>query len=376
MITLRVYLRASRMDVSGQSVIYFIVGDEWVSSTLKVAKLYWDADNSCILKKHPKYYIINPTFQLYKSRAEQCISNLQTAGKPFNRNYFENFIFSGADQADNPCFLKLIDEYSNMMNVGWGRVKQFKGLKKDIQKVLNAPKILDINFNFTLKFQQHLRTKEKPNNENTISHKLRAVKAIVHFAQKKGLLDKDPLAMIKVKDIKGDKNHLKPFELEILEALYDAKTLQPIYQNILKYFLFSCYTGLRYSDIVSLKYYEIKNDCVVTVQEKTDKPVVVPLISKAKALLATGTTGNCFKTNSNQVTNRYLKTIIKDAGIDKKITYHCSRHTFGTLSIYWGIPMEVVAELMGVDYKTVKIYAQIVDDVKTREMLKWERKVG
>ena len=63
------------------------------------------------------------------------------------------------------------------------------------------------------------------------------------------------------------------------------------------------------------------------------------------------------------------------AKIDKKITYHCSRHTFGTLSIYWSIPDYVVAELMGIDIKTVKIYAKIVDQVKVREMLKWERKV-
>jgi len=65
---------------------------------------------------------------------------------------------------------------------------------------------------------------------------------------------------------------------------------------------------------------------------------------------------------------------MKEAFIDKKITYHCSGLTFGTLSIYWGIPDQVVAELMGIDLKTVKIYAKIMDQVKVREMGKWERK--
>jgi site-specific recombinase XerD len=353
------------------------VGEEWISSTIKVSADFWDAATSSITKKHPKYYTVNPTLQLFKSRAEQCISNLQTAGKPFNRSYFEAHVFEGADTADNPCFLNLIDEYANMMNVGWGRCKQFKGLKKDIQQILPNARIHDINFDFSLKLQKYLRTKkDNPNNENTISHKLRAIKAVVHFAQKKGILDKDPLAMIKVRDIKGDKNHLKPGELENLENLFKEETLTTVHQQILKYFLFSCYTGLRYSDVVALKYYEIQNNCVVTTQEKTDKPVVVPLISKAKALLTQSSTGSCFKTHSNQVTNRYLKTIVKKAGIEKKITYHCSRHTFGTLSIFWGIPLEVVAELMGIDFKTVKIYAKIVDEVKQREMLKWETKVG
>jgi site-specific recombinase XerD len=374
MITLRIYLRASRKDAAGQSVIYFIVGDEWISSTCKVPKEHWDADNSCILKKHPKFYIVNPIFQLYVSRAQQHISNLQTAGKSFDRMYFEQYVFAGPDAAENPCVLKLIDEYCNTANIGWGRIQRYKRLKFEIASLLNAPKIRDINYSFALRYQQLLRANK--NNENSVIAKTKALKTIVHFAEKKGIIDKDPLAILKLKEIKGNKEHLTPDELDILEKLYDQHTLPPVQEAVLKYFLFSCYTGLRYSDIITLKYFDIKNNCVVTTQEKTDKPVVVPLISKAKGLLATDAIGNCFKTYSNQVSNRNLKLIIKAAGIDKKISYHCSRHTFGTLSIFWGIPMEVVAELMGVDFKTVKIYAQIVDEVKSREMLKWERKVG
>ncbi|MEO6730317.1 MAG: site-specific integrase [Ferruginibacter sp.] len=144
----------------------------------------------------------------------------------------------------------------------------------------------------------------------------------------------------------------------------------------MQYFLFSCYTGLRYSDIISLKLDDIKTGFVKTTQEKTDKPVIVPIIKQAASLITPRLDALCFKTYTNQATNRFLKLIMQASGIDKKITYHCSRHTFGTLSIFWGIPLDVVAELMGVSMKTVKIYAQIDDQVKVREMLKWENKTG
>ncbi len=371
--SLLIYLR-NRPDSRGDCMIYFILNKEWISTGIKSHPDHWDAQQSCIKKSHPQYYQVNTLFGLYKSRAELCMINLQVAGTCINRKYFETFVFNDPDAATNPGFLKLIDEYCNNIQLGWQRILHYQVLKKNIQEVNFAPKLQDINYNFALKLQQQLR--KKGNAENTISRKMRQLKAVVHYAQKDGLINNDPLINIKIKAITGTKHFLTADELQSLETLYQQNTLKPIDQSVLKYFLFSCYTGLRYSDVIALKFYDIKNNCVCTTQEKTDKPVVVPLISKAKDLLSVASTGACFKTHSNQVSNRKLKDIMATAKIDKQITYHCSRHTFGTLSIYWGIPKEVVAELMGVDFKTVEIYAKIIDEVKSREMLKWEKQAG
>jgi integrase len=376
MLSLRTYLRKNQANSLGECVIYFIVEDEWISSTVKVHPDYWDASNGIINKKHPKYYTINPTFQLYKSRAEQCISNYQISCSLFSRKFFEEFVFNGPDQTTNPSFLKIIDEYIKEIDLCLGRIKHYKTLRNDIECMVGNPKLNDINYSFALKLQKFLRNKEKaPNCLNTITSKIRQLKAVVHYAQKKGLIEKDPLAMLKLKETPGTKKYLTADELQILETLHKQKTLKGSEQQTLHYFLFSCYTGLRYSDLCALKFSNIIDSCVVATQEKTDKPVMVPLIPRAKDLLKLSNGHYCFKTFTNQATNRFLKLIMVAAGIDKKITYHCSRHTFGTLSIYWGIPDYVVAELMGIDFKTVKIYAKIVDQVKVREMEKWERKV-
>ncbi len=375
MLQMRTYLRAKRLNKHGEAILNFIVspGDHWVTTGIAMAPAHWDPLSETISKRHPDYYRVNSLYQLYKCRAMQCISNYKFENNAFDKKYFEQFIFKGKEQTENPYFFDVLEKYINTAGIAAARFTQYIFLKKDIAAVKANPFLKDINFSFVADFKKYLATKPgNINNANTITRKIKMLKAIVHFAQNTGLLQNNPLAFVKLKEIKGNKQHLTATELQQLENLY-ITDLQPRQKITLCYFLFSCYTGLRFSDVEALEYRHIINGCVNTVQEKTDKPVNVPLIAKAKALLQVHGTGLCFKTFTNQFTNRMLKEIMKLAGIEKKITYHCSRHTFGTLSIYWGIPKEVVAELLGVDFKTVAIYAKIVDEVKAREMLKWER---
>jgi site-specific recombinase XerD len=63
---------------------------------------------------------------------------------------------------------------------------------------------------------------------------------------------------------------------------------------------------------------------------------------------------------------------MKEAKINKYMTFHCSRHTFAINSIVLGIPIEVVSDLLGhSDLRTTQIYAKIVDQKRDDEMAKW-----
>jgi len=140
----------------------------------------------------------------------------------------------------------------------------------------------------------------------------------------------------------------------------------------LRYFIFCCYTGIRYCDVVKLCYEHINNDLIVFKQQKTNRNIIIPISKKAKQLLVSDDMGKIFKTISIQKTNEYLKLALTLANIDKKVTFHCSRHTFATCSITLGIPYEVVSKLLGhTDLKTTAIYAKIVDEVKIKEIEKW-----
>ena len=164
-------------------------------------------------------------------------------------------------------------------------------------------------------------------------------------------------------------------ELESLEKLFAAGNLKATQYNVLRYFLFSCYTGLRYTDMKNFKFgmlqkvnYNNSEKTIIKLeQHKTKNIVSIPVIEKAQQLIGKnyGEHQNVFKVLSNQKTNDRLKDVMKIANINKNITFHSARHTFATVAIEKGIPMEVISTLLGhTELKTTQIYAKINDQVK------------
>ena len=175
----------------------------------------------------------------------------------------------------------------------------------------------------------------------------------------------------------GDWEFLTIEELNLLYEHWERQTLEPSELTVLQYFLFSCYAGgLRFSDVKKLRYDRIKNGVIRIKLLKTGEAVVVPLVSKALKLIpapAAGRTLVFAEAFENRHTNAVLKELVHKVGIQKHITFHCARHTFATVSLTIGIPIEVVSKLLGHrDIKTTQIYAKIVDDLKVKEMQKWE----
>ena len=139
-------------------------------------------------------------------------------------------------------------------------------------------------------------------------------------------------------------------------------------------FLFACFTGLRLSDIEALTWGNIKQSAdgwqVEERQMKTRKLVVIPLSKNALSTLPPR------KKNTDKVwaglpsrseIGNNIRRWVKKAGIDKHITFHCSRHTNATLLITYGVDIYTVASLLGhTDPSTTKIYAKVVNEKKVR----------
>ncbi len=144
-------------------------------------------------------------------------------------------------------------------------------------------------------------------------------------------------------------------------------------QIIKQAYMFSCYCGLRMSDIFALKWKDVQmNDgryLLSVVMKKTSTPIYIPLSNNALAWLPERSedenTRVFAELPSCQTINRILKVWAKAAGIDKHITYHTSRHTFGTLMMTVGADLYTTCKLMGhSDVRTTQIYAKIVDSKK------------
>ena len=137
-------------------------------------------------------------------------------------------------------------------------------------------------------------------------------------------------------------------------------------------FLFSCYTGLRLSDIETLRWNNINKRngvyMLTKIQVKTNSEVYIPLCKQAVQILQQ--VQNNKLSNDENIFPMYSRTTIysdlrqwgTNAGITKHITFHISRITFVTLSISAGMNMYVISKLCGhKDIKTTQVYARMID---------------
>jgi integrase len=214
------------------------------------------------------------------------------------------------------------------------------------------------------------------NNHNTISKARAWIKAQLNRAVDLKKISRDDVDPIEVSRIKGNREFLTIEEINKLEALLASNKLKRNLHQVLKYFLFCCYTGLRYSDIKILKYKHILDNATISiVMHKTGEPVRIPLIDQAKKFIGNGLPEQkIFRVFTDQPTNRYLKEIMKleDVKINKSISFHCARHTFATMAITIGIPIEVISRILGhTELSTTQIYAKIEDPLKEKEMKKF-----
>jgi integrase/recombinase XerD len=135
-------------------------------------------------------------------------------------------------------------------------------------------------------------------------------------------------------------------------------------------FLFGCYTGLRYSDIESLKWSNIKDNQIQLTQTKTKGAVYIPLNSNAEHILTlqSNTTTNIFKLSRfNSSVNRTLKKLISKTSIKKDVSFHTSRHTFATILISSGVNVYTVSKLLGhKDIDSTLVYAKVISEEKEK----------
>lgn len=178
-----------------------------------------------------------------------------------------------------------------------------------------------------------------------------------------------------------------PFNKQALERVRDV-------------FLFQCFTGLRYSDVFNLRRSDIKGDHIEVTTVKTSDSLIIELNNHSKAILdkykdVAFEYDKVLPVITNQKMNDYLKELAELAGIDEPIrqTYykgneriddvtpkyallgtHAGRRTFICNALALGIPPQVVMKWTGhSDYKAMKPYIDITDDIKANAMSKFNQ---
>ena len=175
-----------------------------------------------------------------------------------------------------------------------------------------------------------------------------------------------------------------PVHLSIKEIRKLSKT--PCSNDQVKQaFLFSCFSGLRYSDVSRLTWANIKGEYLEFSQTKTGTPENLPLSSEALRILRKQKKakpsphlvreippGTVFFLPNACNINRILKTWAKSASIDKSLSFHKARHSFATVALSSGIDIYTVSKLLGhKNLATTQVYGKIVDEKKRQAINKF-----
>ena len=163
-----------------------------------------------------------------------------------------------------------------------------------------------------------------------------------------------------------------------LDRIYQKTFASKRLEQVRDIFIFSCYTGLSYVDICELTPENIRlsfdgNLWIIKKRHKTSVTSNIRLLDIPKSILQKYDgklpNGKLLPVISNQKMNDYLKEIATVCGINKKITFHVARHSFATLSISYGVPIESVSKMLGhTNIRTTQIYAKIIDTKLSEDM--------
>ena len=235
----------------------------------------------------------------------------------------------------------------------------------------------DVNRDYIIGLTNFLRNdyrspRGKKLKDYSVINYLGCLRNALNMAVREDVIADNPImklsAQDKVKAPESQREFLTIEEVQQLEA-----TDSP-YPHIKQAFLFACYTGLRCSDVRSITWGKIVKDGekyrLHTVMFKTKRPFYIPLSKKAMQWMPER--GN--KTDDDLIfenipvqvnTKLYLQPWLDKAGITKPITFHCSRHTFGTMMLTLGADIYTTSKLMGhTKVEVTQIYAKIINKKK------------
>lgn len=195
--------------------------------------------------------------------------------------------------------------------------------------------------------------------------KLRRLFAV---AVKRGLVGASPFA--DVPRLMVEEKERGYLVLDEVRRLAAAPCARPVVKRA---FLFGCLTGLRLSDITGLVWRDVRGDGrIVFRQRKTGGQEYLDITPQARELMgARGEPGEpVFKGLTVALVRRHLGVWMEAAGIDRHITFHCSRHTFAVMMLDLGTDIYTVSKLLGHrSLETTQVYAHILDKNKQKAVM-------
>ncbi|SDS48806.1 site-specific integrase [Winogradskyella sediminis] len=351
----------------------------------------WNNKQQLVKSIDPEAEFINTQLSLIKTKINKAFLLLQMKESDFITDDIYK-LFKGEKLHEEQSVVEFFKSYLNKLKTLVGiDIKQltwnkFFYIKNDIAEFIKWKyntsdyPLKKLNLQFVIELEFYYKT-VKHLKQITINKKIQRFKKVIRVAVAENYLDKNPFMLHKPKTVRKEVVFLSTEELCILEKhVFTQKRLQFV-KNL---FIFSCYTGLPYRELMNLKHDNIiegfdGNLWIKMTREKTSKSLSIPLMPKAVDVMELFNEEIfVFPRLSNQRYNSYLKEVADILGIDKNLTTHMARRTFAsTVLLYNDVPMEVVSELLG--HSSMKVtqesYGKVVQEKVSQEIIKLKSKM-
>lgn len=328
----------------------------------------WDAKSQLVVSKSNKIRSINNQLQMICQLFLQHFNTLVSTNKPFD--VFDVYELYKGEPVQKVMYIleytySYLEKYKTLIDIDIKKAtwKKYENAYMNLSEFLKVKKkvsdfkMSEVDLMFIRDFELYLKV-DKGLSQATINKILQRLKKVVITAFEYKLIEVNPFSEYRFVLYKKPIVYLTNEELIRMEEVILKRTNLAMIRDM---FVFCCYTGLAYNEMRSLCHHDIingfdGNDWIQLIREKTNKPVNIPLLPKAKAIIDKfkGESIYVLPRISNQKFNSYIKDVAIEAGVSKNVTHHTARKTFAsTILLYNEVPIEIVSELLG--HSSIKV---------------------
>ena len=271
----------------------------------------------------------------------------------------------GAFDKDNATFKKRVGTDRTMSTYSsrvWARNHVAAFIKANYKR--NDMSMIELTPDFIKEFAIFLAIDRGLQNDSIWANCM-WFKGVVMRAHYNGLMPRNPFVQFHISPNVKEREYLTEDEIKtILSHEFESPTLTLVRDL----FVFACFTALSFVDMKELTTDEIVEvngeKWIVGKRHKTNVPFQVKLLDIPLQIIERYKHLSKDKLVFGEINYwtmcKQLKRVIKECGIEKQISYHCARHTFGTLALTKGMPIESVSRVLGhTNIVTTQIYAKI-----------------
>lgn len=364
------FLRKDLCNHAGESPLYInlhVNGErEKIKLNIKIKPIHWDENLKTIKQNAPSALDYNRSITAFIQRINKIVSDANCDEILLTKELIHKRLYTHQISTD---FISFIETASAVRTDIKPITKKshrntavlLRSFKSNIQVVEFTPTLL-------LKYKSYLE--RKAYKANYIHNQFKNLKVYYKMLQSQtGIKLPEVFNEVKTGWNRSGVTFLTIKELTRLKIYYEEINTIDTTSTIactLRYYLFSCHTGLRISDMLNLhKAINTENSLQISIAKHVmgkEKKLFVPMNKYAQKLWAEIVQTN-YSHTCEQNMNRLLKAIAPQLHINKKITYHTSRHTFATTLLRLGGKIHDVKDLMGhSSIKTTMIYAHVTNE--------------